>query len=195
VSGPRVRAGPPVLRRVPGRRGVAGGLGPERGPERRGGTGHQDAVHRGRHVQASRGEPRSDVVGGGARGKLDEGLAVEVVFWRHRETVDPPERLVQSLRAKSKLDLHAMRTSFANELDRRGVPEGIIGDLMRHKPATVTRRNYVRRDAESLRPFINRIPADIANVAGLLAGEPRGEPQGMSTDEDGRAPMSNTRAI
>lgn len=97
--------------------------------------------------------------------------------------------------AGRKLDLHALRTSFANELERRGVPEGIIGDLMRHKPATVLRRNYLRRAAEKLRPFVNMIPAEVARVEGLLAGEPREEPQAMRNDEFGCALMTNTRTM
>jgi integrase len=97
--------------------------------------------------------------------------------------------------AGRRLDLHSMRTSFANELDRRGVPDGITGDLMRHKPATVTRRNYVRRDAERLRPFINVIPAETAHVAGLLVGEPRGEPKALRTGEPERASVSSIKAV
>jgi integrase len=97
--------------------------------------------------------------------------------------------------AGRKLDLHAMRTSFANELDRRGVHDGIIGDLMRHRGATVTRRNYVRRDAERLREFIDRIPLDVVHVDGLLIGEPRETPKALRAGEAERAPMSDTKAI
>lgn len=96
--------------------------------------------------------------------------------------------------AGRKLDLHAMRTSFANELDRRGVPDGIIGDLMRHKPATVTRRNYVRRDAARLREFVDRIPFEVVHVDGLLIGEPREAPQAERAGEAERGSVNITRA-
>jgi len=93
--------------------------------------------------------------------------------------------------AGRRLDLHALRTSFANELDRRGVPEGIVSDLMRHRPAGVTKRHYLRRDAERLRPFVNMIPAAVVDVAGLLVGAPGEAPRAVRTDEPGCGSVSN----
>lgn len=78
------------------------------------------------------------------------------------------------------LDLHAMRTSFANELASRGVHDGIIGDLMRHQAPSVTRRHYVRRDAAALRQFVDLIPRETVNVPGLLTGNHGGNQDGSA---------------
>lgn len=149
------------------------------------------AVRRERSVALRRAVADSDLVVGyiGPKGlpTLPDHIAErlrEDADWIHHATVDGAGR---------RLDLHSLRTSFANELDRHGVPDGIIGDLMRHKPATVTRRNYVRRDAERLRPFVNQIPFEAAIVVGLLEGEPPEEPQALRDDAHGRASLSDTR--
>ena len=65
------------------------------------------------------------------------------------------------------LDLHSMRTSLANALDE-DVPDSIISELLRHRTGGVTRKHYRKRDAAKLGPFINEIPAECADVPGLL---------------------------
>lgn len=82
-----------------------------------------------------------------------------------------------------RLDLHSMRTSFANELQRRGVPKGVIKDLMRHGAADPLDRNYLHGDVELLRPYVDRIPFDVVHVAGLLDREPREEPKALRASE------------
>ena len=152
-----------------------------------------EAVRRERGVEEGRTVADSDLVVGYLDRKGNPTLPVHLAE-RIREDAEWAKiPLVDG--AGRRLDLHALRTSFANELDRLGVPDGIVGDLMRHKPVTVTRRNYVRRDAEQLRPFVNRIPVEAANVAGLLVGGPRGGPRAHRIRENRRDQVRTNKAV
>ena len=92
-----------------------------------------------------------------------------------------------------KLDLHAMRTNFGNQLDQLGVPEAITADLMRHKPQKVTRTNYLKRRNAMMLPFINEIPAEAAHVPGLHE-EPAATPNQVRTNAHVSAPTTNKKA-
>lgn len=95
--------------------------------------------------------------------------------------------------AGRRLDLHAMRTSLANALDA-SVPDGIVSAILRHTPGGVTRKHYRRTDAAKLRPFINEIPAQIAEVEGLLGGpvgRPNSRPDSLRSDADRCASVTN----
>ena len=135
-----------------------------------------------------RGRPVADselVVGSMVNGtpKLPKNLPVRLrddATFADLPTIDP---------TGGKLDLHAIRTSFANALDELGVPEGVVGELMRHKAQRVLAKHYLRRRIERLRDDLNELPSDVAKVPCLLAGRtdgPRNGPRTLMTVEAGR---------
>ena len=89
--------------------------------------------------------------------------------------------------------IYAMRTSFATQLTELGVPDGVVSELMRHKPTDVTRQHYVQRSLVMLRQAIDLIPAEAAHVPGLYR-EPAQEPNPVSSDARECAPEKATHA-
>lgn len=89
--------------------------------------------------------------------------------------------------------IYALRGSFATQLTELGVPDGVVSELMRHRPSDVTRQHYVQRSLTMLRQAIDMIPRATADVPGLRQ-EPRQEPIHVRTGEDGCAKEGNARA-
>lgn len=91
------------------------------------------------------------------------------------------------------LSLYALRGSFATALAVLGVPDGVVSELMRHRPATVTEAHYTQRPLTMLRDAIDRIPAEAAHVPGLFEpGAPVPAPNGLRTSDDECAPHTTT---
>lgn len=84
-----------------------------------------------------------------------------------------------------RLVLYSMRTSFATELDRLGVPDSVVAALMRHRAATVTLEHYVQRGNAMMLDAINKIPAEAAYVPGLFNLVPREAPDSGASRSDG----------
>jgi integrase len=83
------------------------------------------------------------------------------------------------------LDFHSMRRGCASALDRAGVDEGTIGELLGHRSQSITRRAYAEAALERLWAAISKLPLvwRPASVVPVVPGAPEGgtfRPSGTS---------------